>query len=333
MSQLRCDPITGRWIIADITSPKRPGEFELMPQKKKGGACPFCAGSEKMTPPEISAIRKPGTKPDTPGWSVRTVPNKFPALDTQGSVENRAIGIYDMSSGIGAHEVIIETPAHDKDLADLTPKEIENVISEYRARSLVLEKDDRFRYLLIFKNHGAAAGASLEHSHTQIVALPIVPKRVKEELKGAVTYFGYRERCVFCDMVAQELQDKLRVIFENRHFVAFCPFVPRFAFETWIVPKKHNQDFKSIDDKTVKSMAAILKDTLARIKKVLKDPAYNFIIHTAPIRDGINEEFHWHLEIMPKLTSVAGFEWGSGFYINPTSPEFAAKCLRQGKGE
>jgi len=333
MSQLRRDPITGRWIIVDITTPKSPEEFDLKPQVRKGGTCPFCTGNENMTPPEVSAIRKPRTKPDTPGWSVRTVPNKFPALDRRGSLENRGIGIYDMSNGIGAHEVIIETPEHDKDLADLTPKEMEGVISEYRRRTLALENDYRFRYILIFKNHGVAAGASLEHAHTQLVALPIVPKRVKEELKGAVTYFGYRERCVFCDILAQELQDKIRVISENKHFVAFCPFVPRFAFETWILPKKHNQNFKSIDDGAIKSMAAILKDTLARIKKVLSDPAYNFIIHTAPIRDGINEEFHWHLEIMPKLTNIAGFEWGSGFYMNPTSPEFATKCLRQGKGD
>ncbi|MBU1146945.1 MAG: galactose-1-phosphate uridylyltransferase [Candidatus Omnitrophica bacterium] len=329
MSQLRRDPITGRWIIVNISEPKKPEEFDLKPQIKKGGVCPFCAGNEAMTPPEAHAIRKPRTKPDTPGWSVRTVPNKFPALDTKGSVENRGIGIYDLSSGVGAHEVIIENPDHNKDLADLTQKEIQNIILEYRSRSLELEKDERFRYILIFKNHGLSAGASLEHSHSQIVALPIIPKRVKEELKGAATYFGYRERCVFCDMVAQELQDESRVISENKHFVAFCPFVPRFAFETWILPKKHNQNFTSIDNAAAGAMAAILKDTLVRLKKVLKDPAYNFIIHTAPIRDGINEEFHWHLEIMPKLTSVAGFEWGSGFYINPTSPELAAKHLRE----
>ena len=329
MSQLRRDPITGRWIIVNISEPKKPEQFDLKPQIKKGGTCPFCTGNETMTPPEVHAIRKPKTKPDTSGWSVRTVPNKFPALDTEGSVENRGIGIYDLSSGIGAHEVIIENPDHNKDLADFTQKEIQNIILEYRSRSLELEKDERFRYILIFKNHGSSAGASLEHSHTQIVALPIIPKRVKEELKGAATYFGYRERCVFCDMIAQELQDELRVISENKHFVAFCPFVPRFAFETWIVPKKHDQNFKSIDNAMAGAMAAILKDTLVRLKKVLKDPAYNFIIHTAPIRNGINEEFHWHLEIMPKLTSVAGFEWGSGFYINPTSPELAAKHLKE----
>lgn len=329
MSQLRRDPITGRWIVVNITNPKKPEDFDLKPQTKKGGTCPFCAGNEKMTPPEIEAIRNPDTGRDTPGWSVRIVPNKFPALKIEGDLDKRGIGIYDLSNGVGAHEVIIETPDHSKDMADLTEAEIRNVIFKYRSRTLDLEKDVRFRYILIFKNHGAQAGASLEHTHTQLVALPIVPKRVIEELKGAGNYFNYRERCVFCDIIANERQEKLRVILENNNFIAFCPFIPRFPYETWILPKTHDQHFKSIDDKRVGDMASILKNILMRIKKLLNDPPYNFIIHTAPVKDGLNEEFHWHLEIMPKLTNVAGFEWGSGFYINPTSPEAAAKYLRE----
>ncbi|MFC1509292.1 galactose-1-phosphate uridylyltransferase [Candidatus Omnitrophota bacterium] len=328
MSQLRRDPITGRWIIVNISDPQAPGDFELNPQVKKGGVCPFCTGNEKMTPPEVDAVRKDKSKPDTPGWSVRVVPNKFPALKIQGGLDKRGIGLYDMCNGVGEHEVIVETTEHNRDMADLSQRELKDVISEYRLRSLDMEKDERIKYVLIFKNHGEPAGASLEHTHTQVVGLPIIPKRVKEELKGSSNYFDYRERCVFCDMIAQEQQDKLRIVSENKDFIAFCPFVPRFAFETWIVPKTHDQNFKSINDKRMSSMASILKDTLTKIKKVLKDPPYNFIIHTAPVRNGSNEEFHWHLELMPKLTNVAGFEWGSGFYINPTSPEFAAKCLR-----
>lgn len=329
MSQLRRDPITGRWVVVAITESKKPSDFDLGPQTKKGGVCPFCPGNEKMTPPEIEAIRDLRTKPNTPGWTVRVVSNKFPALKIEGSLDKRGIGIFDMSNGVGAHEVIIEHIDHQKDLADLSQYDIRDVISKYKSRSLDLENDNRFKYILIFKNHGEAAGASLEHSHTQLVALPIVPKRVKEELKGAVNYFRYKERCVFCDMVAQELQEKERIITENQNFLAFCPFVPRFPFETWIVPTVHNPEFNKVDDAAIYDMAGILKDVLVRLKNVLNDPAYNFIIHTAPIRDGSNEEFHWHLEIMPKLTNVAGFEWGSGLYINPTSPELAAKYLRE----
>lgn len=331
MAQLRRDPITGRWVEVAVTSPKQYSDFELKPQVKKGGTCPFCPGNEKMTPPEIEAIRNPKTKQDTSGWTVRVVSNKFPALKIEGDLDKRGIGMFDMSNGIGAHEVIIENPDHNKDLADLTQDEITSVISKYKSRSLDLENDMRFRYILLFKNHGEAAGASLEHSHTQLVALPIVPKRVKEELKGAQNYFRYRERCVFCDMIAQEEQERERIIFENKNFIVFCPFVSRFAFETWLLPKLHNSEFKSIDDSMIYDMAGALKEALMRLKIRLNDPAYNFIIHTGPIRDGVYEEFHWHLEIMPKLTHVAGFEWGSGLYINPASPELAAKCLRETK--
>ncbi len=331
MSQFRRDPITGRWIIVDVTEPRAPKDFELTRQTKKGGTCPFCVGNENMTPPEVEAIREPGSKPNTPGWKVRVVSNKFPALMIEGNLDKRGIGLYDMSNGVGAHEVIIETTDHSKDLADLDVSHISDVIFKYRSRSLDLERDTRFKYILIFKNHGESAGASLEHTHTQLVALPIVPKRVNEELTGAENYFKYRERCVFCDMIAQETQDKARLVSENNHFISFSPFVPRFPFETWLLPKTHNPHFKSIDDNSIYDLSLILKDTLLRIKTVLQDPAYNFIIHTSPVRDGVNEEFHWHLEIMPKLTSVAGFEWGSGFYINPTSPEMAAEYLREMK--
>jgi len=329
MSQLRRDPIMGRWVEVAISNPKKCNEFDMKPQAKKGGTCPFCPGSEKMTPPEIEAIRDPKTKPDTPGWTVRVVSNKFPALKIEGNLDKRGIGMFDMSNGIGAHEVIIENTDHNKDLAGLTQDEIRAVISKYKSRSIDLENDARFRYILLFKNHGEAAGASLEHSHTQLVALPIVPKRVKEELKGAQNYFKYRERCVFCDMMAQEQQEKERIVFENRNFIAFCPFVSRFPFEMWLLPKVHNPEFKSIDDSAIYDMAGALKEILMRLKLRINDPAYNFIIHTAPIRDGFYEEYHWHLEIMPKLTNVAGFEWGSGLYINSTSPEIAAKCLRE----
>lgn len=329
MSQLRREPITGRWIVVDIASPKGPDFFDLKPQMKKGGTCVFCPGNEKMTPPEIESVRIPNTKKDTPGWSVRVVSNKFPALKIEGGLDKRGIGIFDMSNGVGAHEVIIENPDHNKDLADLSPDEIKDVILKYRSRSIDLEGDARFKYVLLFKNHGEAAGASLEHSHTQLIALPIVPKRVKEELKGAFNYFKYRERCVFCDMIAQEQEEKARIVFENNSFIAFCPFVPRFAFETWILPKNHNQHFISIDDSQASEMAVALREVLLKLKIALHDPAYNFIIHTAPIRNGSSEEYHWHLEIMPKLTQIAGFEWGSGFYINPTCPELAAKYLRE----
>ncbi len=329
MAELRRDPVTGRWIIVNTENPKLPKDFEIEQHIKKGGTCPFCIGNEHLTPPEIEAIRQKGTKPNTPGWVTRVVPNKFPALQIEGDLDRRGIGIYDMSNGVGAHEVIIENPDHDKTIADLADEEVQNVIWTCRNRSVDLKGDARFKYILIFKNYGEPAGASLEHSHSQLIALPIVPKRVLEELKGSSQYFEYKERCVFCDMIAQELQDIDRIIAENKSFLAFSPFVSRFPYEVWIIQKEHEPDFTSIDKERVLDLARILREVLLRIKKTLHDPSYNFILHTAPIRDGIREDYHWHIEIMPMLTRVAGFEWGSGFYINPTPPEIAAKFLRE----
>jgi UDPglucose--hexose-1-phosphate uridylyltransferase len=182
---------------------------------------------------------------------------------------------------------------------------------------------------MVFKNFGAAAGASLEHPHTQIIALPMVPKNVMEEIKGAHDYFDYRERCVFCDIIKQEMQEKERVILENKYFLSFCPFVSRFAFEMWIMPKKHQGHFCRMSGEEIAALAAILKETIARLEKIFPHPSYNFIIHSSPVNgEDALEGYHWHIEFMPKLTRVAGFEWGSGFYIVPTSPELAAKYLR-----
>jgi UDPglucose--hexose-1-phosphate uridylyltransferase len=330
MSELRRDPIGGRWVIVDTDHPNQPQDFEYEPQVYKAVNCPFCYGNEAQTPPEIEAIREPGTAPNTPGWQVRVVANKFPALQIEGELDRRGIGIYDMSNGVGAHEVLVETPYHQSDICDLTNHEIENFLAMYCRRAQDLSKDKRFKYVMIFKNFGASAGASLEHPHTQLVALPMVPKNVMEEIKGAHDYFEFRERCIFCDIIRQEKQDKERVVLESPYFISFCPFVSRFPFELWIIPKKHNGYFAHMPQEEIAPLAAILKETIARLKAVFPKVPYNFIVHTSPINgDGASEGYHWHIEFMPKLTRVAGFEWGSGFYLIPTSPELAAKYLRE----
>lgn len=330
MSELRRDPVCGRWVIVDTEHPNAPEDFDYEPQVYQGKTCPFCYGNESMTPPEIEVFREAKTGPNTSGWQVRVVSNKFPALASDGELDRQGAGIYDMSRGIGAHEVLIETPDHKRDICDLSPKEIEQFLFMYRNRTLALMRDKRFKYIMIFKNFGAAAGASLEHPHTQIIALPMVPKNAKEEIKGAADYFEYRERCIYCDMIKQELAEKERAVFENKHFVSFCPFVSRFPFEIWITPKEHSSSFSKIQDVEIPALAAILKDTIASLKKAFPDLSYNFIVHTSPINGsaGDTEGYHWHIEFMPKLTRVAGFEWGTGFYIAPTPPELAAKYLR-----
>lgn len=326
MNELVRDPITARWIIVPMGSSADTVRFETESHAKNKENCPFCYGSETMTPPEITAHRKYGGA-NTPNWSVRVVPNKFPALRVEGELERQGIGVFDMMSGVGAHEVIIDTPDHFRDMADLTHAEAEEVVWAYRARSLDLKKDKRFKYVLIFKNYGRSAGASLEHPHSQLIALPIVPKRVHEEMEGAAKYYDYKERCVFCDIAREELEEKERIIYNDDKFIAFCPYVSRFAYEVWILPKKHSSDFANIDRDCVACFAKALRDSMARIKGFLKDPSYNFIIHTSPINGHEREDYHWHVEIMPKLSKVAGFEWGSGFYINPVPPDIAAKNL------
>lgn len=329
MSEFRRDPITGRWIIVATDLPKGPDDFERERHNRAVATCPFCPGHEAMTPPEIIARRAADSAANTPGWSLRVIPNKFPALRIEGALNRAGDGLYDQMNGVGAHEVIIETPDHMKDLADLSDAEIEPVIRAYKQRSLDLRGDRRFQYLLVFKNYGETAGASLVHAHSQLIALPIVPKRVREELRCADHYFEYKDRCVFCDMIHQEQEERERVVLETAEFICFAPFVSRFPFELWIMPKAHAADFGQITEAQIVDLAAMLRQALQRVKTTLHDPSYNFLIHTSPVTDHIRGEYHWHIEMMPRLTRVAGFEWGSGFYINPTPPEIAAKSLRQ----
>jgi len=332
VSELRRDPLTGRWIIVNTDEPSLPGDFDIEAQPLKGGTCPFCPGNEAMTPPEVLAYRPAPAGSNGTGWTLRVVPNKFPALRIEGNLDRRGLGIYDLSNGVGAHEVIIETPDHARTMAELTQQEMEAVLTAFKSRSLDLRGDPRFNYLLIFKNQGIAAGASLEHTHSQLIALPIVPKCVmQDEMRGATAYFEFRGRCIFCDILHHELEERERIVAENKSFVCFTPYVSRFAFETWIMPKTHRSDFAGITTEEIADFARLLREALQRMKRSLDNPPYNFIIHTAPVKAHDREDYHWHLELIPILTRVAGFEWGSGFYLNPTPPEVACQHLQNAK--
>ena len=329
MPELRKDPVTGRWVIISTDRQKRPNDFRFERAAIIGREqCPFCPGHEALTPPEIVSYRQNGGAPNTPGWDVRVVPNKFPALQVEGTLDREGEGMFDRMNGIGAHEVIIETPDHGRSLALMSEPEIERVLWAFRERMLDLKQDHRLRYVLVFKNHGAAAGATLEHPHAQLIALPIVPDFVREELDGARRHYDVKERCVFCDIIHQELRDGRRVIQENADVIALAPYAPRFAFETWLLPRRHGARFEEAARHEYESLARLLKAVLQRIDHALESPPFNLIVHTSPFSENVANEYHWHIEIMPKLTRVAGFEWGTGFYINPTSPEEAAKVLR-----
>jgi UDPglucose--hexose-1-phosphate uridylyltransferase len=332
MPQLRRDPVTREWVIIATERSRRPSDFksseDLQNKPSFNPNCPFCPGNELMTPPEVLAYRPQEAPPNGPEWWVRVVPNKFPALAIEGNLDRQGHGMYDLMNGIGAHEVIVECTEHDRNIATVSPQQAEEVFWAYRDRCLDLAQDGRFKYILLFRNHGRVAGASLEHAHSQLIALPMVPQDVAIKVEGAQRHAEYHERCIYCDMVKQELNFGERVICMNDDFIAFCPFAAKYPFETWIVPRHHSSSFIHETRERVGAFVEILQDSLRRIAQCLNFPPYNFTLHTAPINQDRERDFHWHLSIMPRLTIAAGFEMGTGIYINVTAPEEAAKHLR-----
>jgi UDPglucose--hexose-1-phosphate uridylyltransferase len=328
MPELRRDPIVGRWVIIATERARRPNHFRRA-EEPPGGLCPFCPGHEDKTPAEVYVWGRPAVPPNVAGWQVRVVPNRYPALMIEGQLDREADGIYDRMNGVGAHEVVIETPEHSRDLSELTDAQVTEVLFAFKARVLDLRNDRRFRYILIFKNHGSAAGATLEHTHSQLIALPVTPRQVADEIEGARRHHEHRERCIYCDIVGQERKDRSRLVHENEEFLVFEPWAPRSPFETWIVPRRHESNFEAEPKERLAFAAQALRITLAKLMTGLGRPAYNFMIHTNPLGDPSSASYHWHIEVVPALTQVAGFEWGSGFHINPVPPEEAAEFLRK----
>ena len=326
MPEIRKDPVFGRWVIIASERGRRPNQFR--PAGAEGPhACPFCPGQEKETPPSIYTL------PDGegPGWRLRVVLNKYPALTYQGTAANVADGMYDRMDGVGSHEVVIETPQHDLELEDMPVSAVADILKTFILRAGEIKKDPRVKYIMIFKNSGSGAGASLAHPHSQIIAMPMVPIRVVQEIDGALAYREENGECVFCDILSQETGIKKRVVGENANFLSITPYASRFPFETWILPKKHESHFERMAPELARDLAAIVKGTIKKLHASLEGVAYNLIVHSMPVQESAAEYYHWHIEIMPKLNHVAGFEWGTGFYINTVSPEDAAEMMNTGK--
>ncbi len=338
MSQLRWDPLKKSWVIITRTQGRSPQDYFFEREQIKLETCPFCFGQEGRTPHEVFALRPPGSPADTPGWRVRTIPNKYPALRIEGNLELQERGLYKAMDGVGAHEIIIENPDHYRHLALLSTAEICDVLHAWRARLLDLRQDERFRYLMLFKNHGVEAGAGISHSHCELIALPITPPVIATELNACRSYFQRQGRCLVCTLLEQELQEGARVIRNDGRFLVFSPFAAASPFELRIVPLKHAHDFALLDDQALEELADVLGDTLLRLYTLLRDPPYNFILHSAPPMHprpdhpddwaSLPQDYHWHLEVVPRLTRIAGFERGTGFYMNPTPPENASRYLR-----
>jgi UDPglucose--hexose-1-phosphate uridylyltransferase len=263
LPELRTDPISGRWVIIATERAARPTDFKTQPAETDDmSRCPFCVGHEAMTPPEIFAIRDNGTGPNSPGWHVRVVSNKYPALRIEGNTVQSKVGMFTRMDGVGAHEVIVESSDHHTHLGLLPVNKVAAVVAAYLQRYRDLDNDPRFEYALLFRNHGRTAGASLSHPHSQLIALPVIPKRAAEELEAAERYFGRNAVCIFCHLLGQELAMRDRIVFENDRFVALQPYAPRFPFETWVLPKTHQSSFGELSDADLVAFAAVLRTTL-----------------------------------------------------------------------
>jgi UDPglucose--hexose-1-phosphate uridylyltransferase len=327
MSVLRRDPTTGLWVVfGDPPSPPRaPGE-----------PCPFCEGHEAQTPHEIVAWGRPDRRPDGPGWQVRVVPNARPLLRIEGALERHADRIYDTTSGTGAHEIVIETPQHHHSLTALPRAQVALVLRAWAERVRDLKKDPRFRTVFVFKNQGARAGAWLpDHAHSQVMGLPVTPKMLRDVLLGARQHYQDKERCVFCDILREELDYQGRLLAVTERFVALAPFASRYPYEFWILPREHSADFETTDPVALEELGGMLISTLARLEDILPEPAYNLFLYSSPNRDTrkghwttLAQDFHWHIAVTPRVSQLAGFEVGSGLYANPVLPEDAARMLR-----
>ncbi len=329
MPELRKDPITGHWVLLSPKRTGRPTDFakESVDATQRSDECPFCPGNEAMTPPEVFAVPITG-KGKGKGWQIRIVPNKFAAVESAAEFGRHGEGLFERLDGAGIHEVIIENPDHGATLATLPEPAIEDVLRAYQGRFRAIEKDGQFSYVLIFKNQGPDAGATLEHGHSQLVALPVVPPRARQELDGARAHFLARKRCIYCDIIREEAEG-VRFVTGNDVFVVLVPFASRFAWEVWLLPRWHRARFTRASEGELSSLAPVLKTTLASLDKALGRPPYNLIVQSAPFREDSDEHYHWHIEIAPRLSKLAGFEWATGTYINSVPPEEAARKLRE----
>lgn len=310
MSDLRQDPITGRCVIIAEGRAARPQEF-LTSATSAVTPCPFCAGNESLTPDEI--VSYPSDRGGA-SWQVRIVPNKYPAVEWG-------------AGAVGTHEVIIESPQHLASLSELSDEHAQLAFRAYQQRLQVLSQDERLGFGLVFKNAGAAGGASLEHVHSQLLGTAFVPPEIQLEASKAGEYRLLHGSCVFCDLLADET-DGDRVVLESEHFVVFCPFASRFPYEMWVVPKTHEQSFETAGAEQIDELAKIMLQLVKKLEACLESPAYNYWIHTAPFRMSQHDDFHWHLEIAPRVARLAGFELGVGCFINSVAPENAAQRLR-----
>ncbi|MDO8535793.1 MAG: galactose-1-phosphate uridylyltransferase [Candidatus Omnitrophota bacterium] len=327
MSELRYNIINREWVVIATERSKRPHDFvklqkDVLPIPGFRSDCPFCPGHEGDLADETFRID------DGEKWKTRSIYNKFPALSPNEKLVRHNDGIYHSISGYGVAEVIIENPKHDLNIALMSDEEVENIIKAYKDRYLSLENKEGIEAVIIFRNHGQNAGTSLEHPHSQLIATPIVPPQIRNRVESAVAFFDVTGKCIFCSALEQELAAKERVISENDTFVSFVPYAGAAPFVTWIFPRRHTSSFGDINDAEIKGLAAILKKTISKLYYGLNNPDFNYTIRSIPVKEDGKAYFHWYLTIVPRITLPAGFEVGSGIFINSSLPEESAEFLR-----
>jgi UDPglucose--hexose-1-phosphate uridylyltransferase len=330
MSDLRQDPTTKEWVIIATERARRPSNFSQERTRQEfpphDPSCPFCTGNESMTPDEV--LRYPGE--DREGWRLRVVPNRFPALTPGGDPTRRTENnLFRRMDGIGVHEVIIETPVHNQFTAFMDYTQMETVLHAYRSRYNALKSRPFLRYITIFKNHGEAAGTSLVHPHSQVIATPIAPSETRRKHQVAAAYYDDTGSCLYCDLVGREIAYGKRIVQETNSFVVFHPYASRSPFETWVAPKVHHSSFGLFSEEHVPQLARVLRDSMKALRDALNNPDYNLVIQTAPTDEEDDPYYDWHIRIIPRLTTVAGFEMGSGIYINTALPEETAAYMRE----
>lgn len=329
-TELRRDPVTGRWVVIEASRVKYRSDFETRtaqsPAVQAAPECPFCEGREADAGRELLAWRD-GTPANGPGWSVRVVPNRRPLLRVEARGERRADGLFESLDGPGADEVVIETPAHSEALHAMPAERIWRVLWAWRARLQDLRRDIRLAAGVVVKNHGTAAGAATAHAHSRILMFPFPPPGLDEELNGTAAHHARTGRCIYCEIAERERREQARLVMGTGDVLALTPYASRVPFEVCLLPRAHAARFEEASDALLATLAAVLGTVLGAVGWALEDPAYNLVLHTAPFDGRADASFHWHLEVLPRVTRVSGVEWGSGVWRNPFSPEEAAAAL------
>jgi UDPglucose--hexose-1-phosphate uridylyltransferase len=338
MSQLRRDPIRGHWSIIAPGRDKRPGDHgdPVPADPAESGPCPFCPGNEEQTPPEVEAVRPNLTGANQPGWLVRIVPNRYPALAAEaqpGDGLEIATELVRSVPAVGSHEIVVATPDHTRRASHFSVDQWDTLLAACQFRMQELMQDRRIKHVVLFHNHGEKAGASRSHEHLQLMGIPMTPQTVSQEVVSARAYRTRHERCIFCDVVVHEIQDRRRLVLADEAFVSFTPWASRMPYELWIVPRAHRASFLQVPHRERCLLAAHMREVLQRLEQVFGDLPYNWMLHSMPETDADADVYHWHIEFLPRLSHQAGYEWGTGGFINTTPPEDAAAELRNAHGE